>query len=522
MAKKSLAEQIAELSKPQTEFDIEDNDLRENAFGNGSEDDMGSEPEASDADLKTDHYVKVLKSNLRRDKDSIALGGKYTGSVADRSSIYGNMAGNRPTSDSEDEEDEEDEGQESSDDDEEEDGNDEDDNDDIEEEEDNEIDDHDGSLDNSDVSDEDSNGDAERAKLKAMMSKERDHIVSRMSQASSNDSLKGYAILQQHSLFDNILDIRLKVQKAVSNSNMLPADARTLKKGKFSTKNTTALLDDTISKGYDLLDSILALRSSLADQDGISTKPLPHTPKKRSLPDYLEVSQQQDAVLNGYRASVLTKWSSKIQNSSGSSAINSGKFRAINQLAEQQVQNNISDMARLVKKTKLNRRQIKPLGYEYSKAQAAAEEEEEEEENPDIPKEQHSKSQASELAELDQIFDDEDFYRVLLNDLVDKKVQSSNPTTGLTIALRGAQQAHKLKKNVDTKASKGRKLRYHVQEPIANFDAPRPGLKWNDDQIDEFFASLLGQKVNMNEAQSEDESEDEEVANGADGIQLFG
>ena len=82
------------------------------------------------------------------------------------------------------------------------------------------------------------------------------------------------------------------------------------------------------------------------------------------------------------------------------------------------------------------------------------------------------------------------------------------------------------RKNVDNKASKGRKLRFHVQEPIANFDTPRPWLKWNDDQIDEFFASLLGQKISMKENDDEsDEEEDEDEQDqlvGDDSIQLFG
>ncbi|KAH3673354.1 hypothetical protein OGATHE_002156, partial [Ogataea polymorpha] len=56
------------------------------------------------------------------------------------------------------------------------------------------------------------------------------------------------------------------------------------------------------------------------------------------------------------------------------------------------------------------------------------------------------------LKEREYIFDDEDFYRVLLNDLVDRKISSSNPTSGLTIQLTKT----KFKKNVDTKASKGR------------------------------------------------------------------
>ena len=74
-----------------------------------------------------------------------------------------------------------------------------------------------------------------------------------------------------------------------------------------------------------------------------------------------------------------------------------------------------------------------------------------------------------------------------MNDLVDKKVQSSDPTTGITINLRSAQKVNKLKNNVDTKASKGRKLRYHIQEPIANFESSIGSWKWNDDQIDEFL-----------------------------------
>lgn len=52
----------------------------------------------------------------------------------------------------------------------------------------------------------------------------------------------------------------------------------------------------------------------------------------------------------------------------------------------------------------------------------------------------------------------------------------------------------KRKKTVDTKASKGRKLRYHVHEKLQNFMVPIPAQRgaWHEEQIDELFASLLG------------------------------
>ena len=43
--------------------------------------------------------------------------------------------------------------------------------------------------------------------------------------------------------------------------------------------------------------------------------------------------------------------------------MNANKFKTINQSFEQQVNNNLSDMDRLIKRTKLNRRNVTPIGY---------------------------------------------------------------------------------------------------------------------------------------------------------------
>lgn len=56
-----------------------------------------------------------------------------------------------------------------------------------------------------------------------------------------------------------------------------------------------------------------------------------------------------------------------------------------------------------------------------------------------------------------------------------------------------AARPKKVKKVVDTKASKGRKLRYEVHEKLQNFMVPAtPRGAWHDEQIDELFSSLMG------------------------------
>ena len=105
-----------------------------------------------------------------------------------------------------------------------------------------------------------------------------------------------------------------------------------------------------------------------------------------------------------------------------------------------------------------------------------------------------------------EIFDDTDFYQKMLRDIIDAR---GNVNGGEDWMI--SQKQKKAKKKVDTKASKGRKLRfvatlpmwylltksifdrYEVHEKLQNFmvPVPVPGA-WHDEQIDELFTSLLG------------------------------
>jgi protein AATF/BFR2 len=73
----------------------------------------------------------------------------------------------------------------------------------------------------------------------------------------------------------------------------------------------------------------------------------------------------------------------------------------------------------------------------------------------------------------EEIFDDQDFYNQLLRELIDRK--SSCLSDPIELARRSI-ELQKLRANnkrkVDTKASKGRKIKFDTHKPLVNFMAP--------------------------------------------------
>jgi protein AATF/BFR2 len=121
-------------------------------------------------------------------------------------------------------------------------------------------------------------------------------------------------------------------------------------------------------------------------------------------------------------------------------------------------------------------------------------------------------------------FDDADFYQQLLRDVIDARAGAEGGSGGGEAEWLAAQRSRKAKKVVDTKASKGRRLRYEVHEKLQNFmvPVPVPG-QWHEQQIDELFASLLGRGFEHATAGAdEDEGGGVQMEVGQDGFRVFG
>lgn len=213
----------------------------------------------------------------------------------------------------------------------------------------------------------------------------------------------------------------------------------------------------------------------------------------------------------------LTKWSAKIQAVAPSVLLpsNKGTFSKGKQnlkSAVQLVDETLLDHSKLLSRTQLRRAPGSRI--------ASATPEDTQEVKKDV-----------------ELFDDTDFYQKMLRAIIDSRGDGKG-TSDDWLAI---QKQKKAKKNVDTKASKGRKLRYeprhycparylssaryHVHEKIQNFMVPVPAVgSWHDEQIDELFSSLLGKgfESSNNNGGEEMDVEEQQPAVVPAGFRVFG
>lgn len=148
----------------------------------------------------------------------------------------------------------------------------------------------------------------------------------------------------------------------------------------------------------------------------------------RPLEEYITTCSQQVSAAESFLESTVKKWSDKVNAASTASLKNKSKFSSQNSVIFKntwaQIQGALAaDEGRLIERTKILRSGTEAIGG----------------------------------GEPTVVFDDADFYQQLLKDVVDH--QLLDPDDPSMRALQLAAQAKKPKKHVDTKASKGRKLR---------------------------------------------------------------
>ena len=126
------------------------------------------------------------------------------------------------------------------------------------------------------------------------------------------------------------------------------------------------------------------------------------------------------------------------------------------------------DRDRIIKRTQLKRGDYKICGRElFSKPSSGAV-------IPGLVDLNDKRRENQHLKDYDEeIFDDQDFYNQLLRELIDRR--SSNISDPIELSRRSIELQKmriKTKKKVDTKASKGRKIKFEVHKPMVNFMAP--------------------------------------------------
>lgn len=517
---KSLAEQIAALDEPKPfgktfqklpffpvdysnsqclDFDPEAIDDRDDSDNDEEE---GSDDGSADEAAAREHYVNVAKSKLRKGRDPVSLGPQYAGSRVSRDALEADddsddpfakdfsgedsEAGTEESNDEEEEEVSEDQFEEELDDSIDED----------EEEDEEEEDDEDEDEENGGVSlTNGTSDDIDREKLRKIMQEESKAVAATISVAAKADADKGRAVKVQRKTFDSVLNARIRLQKALIAANTFStldgskdesddSDDTAAVEAAYKSAETAALaLLDNVTKLREALDSARTgskRKSSVAFSEDSSSA---------HIWSYIQSSESSNLT---HRNAILEKWSSKskpTQVSAPSRRLNSNAASGQQSLTSV-LQSHLSDSARLIEKTQMPR----SCAPTHKSASVA-------------------------------IYDDADFYGLLLKELLEQRSAEMGSSIalpsldGLSAQYKAAREA-KTKKIVDTRASKGRKLRYTVHEKLQNYMAPEDRGSWGNRQVDELFGSLLGRKLALEEdvvSEDDEDMEDQE----AGGLALF-
>ncbi|KUJ23160.1 TRAUB-domain-containing protein [Mollisia scopiformis] len=329
---------------------------------------------------------------------------------------------------------------------------------------------------------EDSDDDADekksrRAELRKIMSEEQKTVVATISQAAKADAEKGNAVKEQRKAFDSLLGVRMVLQKALVATNTMAVTEE--RDSEEAANQPYEAAEEAAIKLWNTLDSIRH------DLQKTSTGSKSGQKRKREIDSAAPSSaiwermQGLEVAAIDNRQRTLEKWSSKVK---GTAAM--PVSRKLNPTANQQsitsvLQDQLASSDHLIQRTK-------------------------------IPRSCAPVQRDSKVTEDPNIYDDGNFYQMLLKELVDqRRVESlANPvnSAGKTMQWTAVKEA-KTRKVVDTKASKGRKMRFTVHEKLQNFMAPEDRRNWESHAIDGFFGSLLGQKMTLGEEDSEEETE---------------
>ncbi|KAM4739101.1 protein AATF [Anableps anableps] len=326
---------------------------------------------------------------------------------------------------------------------------------------------------------------------------------------------KGKAVKNQLALWDQLLEGRIKIQKALVTANQLPqppgfpefkrrggaeyvgALKNTHKALKALQRSLLELHDQLLYQSPDTRSIALGKPQAGREEeeinsDGDEEEQEGSAPKRKlDMAEYPEFMAKRFAAFEPYRNATLQKWHDKTRLTTGKSSKGFGAFER-NILT--QVEQVLMDKERLLRRTQTRRSEYRVLGKEEASANSVPEEGE--------VAEHHPKANVHLKDPDEDVFDDDDFYHQLLRELIERKTSVSDPNDQVAMGrqwLAIQKLRSKLKKKVDTKASKGRKVRFHVHSKLVNFMAPVDHSSMSDEARSELYRGLFGQNTAVRE-----------------------
>jgi protein AATF/BFR2 len=340
-------------------------------------------------------------------------------------------------------------------------------------------------------SDEEESGDEAKPDPSAVRSMFQDtkSFTSTLAAGAEADAAKGQAVKKQRKTFDTLLNTRIRLQKALISTNSMAAEPH-----KDSSAPASSV-EAAEAAALTLLNNLTDLRISLEEaRTGHKRKRAVFDSNTPSSEIWSSISSSEKSGLP-HRKAVLERWSTKTRATTvtnNKNRLNASATQTLTEVLDSQLQS-----SHLVTRTQVPR-SCAPIQSNASNKGS----------QPDPT-----------------IYDDADFYGLMLKELLEQRsADNANGGTAEFVVQAPWQIAReaKTKKVVDTKASKGRRLRYTVQEKLQNFMAPEERGDWGERQRDELFSSLFGQRVALGEQDDVQSDQDEGGVDAEEaGLMLF-
>lgn len=188
--------------------------------------------------------------------------------------------------------------------------------------------------------------------------------------------------------------------------------------------------------------------------------------KKSKLAETSDRIEENYNLYSNYRNQVLTKWHERTKSAKDI------KNPATNLNIMTKIENSLLGKSEMIRKSQIYRGDYEVYGVDRQQVSG--------------------ENGASEL-QLPEIFDDSEFYHQLLRELIEYKSNTDENQSEITQKFIELQKVRsKMKKKVDTRASKGRKIRYIVHNKLINFMPPRDTSDYTDEAKSELYSSLFG------------------------------
>ncbi|CAF2628094.1 unnamed protein product [Rotaria sp. Silwood2] len=298
----------------------------------------------------------------------------------------------------------------------------------------------------------------------------------------NTEKQKADALKKQIALWDSFLELRIKLQRATITCNCLPT----------STISDDNELREVIDENAKLFRKTLALllaiesrrsnkRAHEDDNDeeefndknnSTETTEIFKKISKRLKHDEQAIDEQLSETYERFvpeRDAVIQKW---FERTRGFTKQN--KSNLVEQSPLVQIKEIMSLPDRLIKRTQTSR-----IDYDLICP-------------PSSPN--HPETSADLTTKLNpELFDDGDFYHQLLREYIERKTSSITDPEQISKHWSQLRKLRtKLKKNLDTKASKDRKIRYNIHKKLINYMAPIDRCSFTDEAKTDLFSSLFG------------------------------